>query len=113
MKIEKEKNSSPIYLKETIAGLFLTLWGLYKIVTNSPINFHGVPSPTWVGWVVAPVGLHMLVGALKGTWRNKQEAKKEAEAAILEELEREVQGDVASNAGESESKKEDSPQGGA
>ena len=55
----------------------------------------------------------MLYLAIKALWRRKQKAKKEAEAAILEELEREAQGDVASGTDESESKKDEPPQGGA
>ncbi|WP_027188289.1 hypothetical protein [Desulfovibrio cuneatus] len=112
MKAEKEKNK-PTYFVEIVLSLLFSLTGLHTIIINEGYLHHGVEVSAWTAWITTPTGLYILYTALKARWRNKQEAKKDAEAAALEEQERETQGDVASGTNENESKKDDPPQGGA
>ena len=110
---ETKENNEPTYFGVILMSVLVIFMGIDSLITGRPPSRHGVPAPSWSAWVIAPSGFCMLYLAIKALWRRKQKAKKEAEAAILEELEREAQGDVASGTDESESKKDEPPQGGA
>ena len=107
-----KKRNSPNYVLEIFIGLGLVLGGSHSLITDSPLYFRDGASPSWGAWILTPMGFYILLITGKALWRNKQETKREAEAATLEEKDCETQVDVASGTAESESKKDEPPQGG-
>ena len=111
--MKRKKNENILFRPELYIGLLFLVLGLDSIITGNPIKRQYIPAPSWAGWIVAPFGVWILYMTFKARWRNKQEDKREAEAAALEEKDCETQVDVASGTDESESKKDEPPQGGA
>ena len=109
----KERKNSPNYIPEILCGLILSATGVSALIANRDSAIYGVSVPLWTEWMLTPMGFYILYLSFKALWQNKQKGKKEAEAAALEEKEREAHGDVGSGADESESKKDEPPQGGA
>ncbi len=108
MTSQNPKNRSS-QLPGIIIGLFFLFTGVYTLITGYEWQRGDAVFPAWGAWFTAPFGLWALTISLHARWRNKQEAKREAETAALEEKEREAQGHATSGADESESKKDAPP----
>ena len=109
MTSQNPKNRSS-QLPGIIIGLFFLFTGVYTLITGYEWQRGDAVFPAWGAWFTAPFGLWALTISLRARWRSKQEAKREA--AALEELEREAQGNDASGENKGESEKDDTPQGG-
>ena len=111
MTSQNPKNRSS-QLPGIIIGLFFLFTGVYTLITGYEWQRGDAVFPAWGAWFTAPFGLWALTISLHAHWRNKQESKREAEAAALEGKEREAQGDTACGENKGESEKDDTPQGG-
>ena len=72
-----KKSSSLSFLPFLYIGVALVYIGAEMLWTGQPFPVRGVLTPSWVGWVIFPIGLWIIIVSLREVWRNRKLPKED------------------------------------
>ena len=67
-------NSTHTAWEALFAGVLLLIWGVCSLVTGDGGRVHGISVVDWIGWVLVPVSLIIIVLSIRSirTWKEPE-----------------------------------------